>query len=215
VTPNPDAPTLAGDSGGGPSPFGSGGFSGGSSGGGGGGDSGGGYRAPKPATTPAAKPAQGTACNKLMASMDLNSSPTSQPSQLDDAWALSTGLGLAGNGLSGMRTYVGASGARSIGGGSVGKTIGEIGTEVNILGGLGITISGANAVSSFGAGDIFGGAVSSFDVVAGFAAFFTGPDIWAARYFGGRLGNDLFQAALPARPTVLDRLTKLQSAGCL
>jgi hypothetical protein len=32
---------------------------------------------------------------------------------------------------------------------------------------------------------------------------------------GGRLGNDLFQAALPARPTVLDRLTKLQSAGCL
>ena len=74
--------------------------------------------------------------------MDLNSSVPSQPSQLGDAWALSTGLGLAGNVLSGMRAYVSANGARSIGGGSVGKTIGEIGTEVNILGGLGIAFSG-------------------------------------------------------------------------
>ncbi len=158
-------------------------------------------------------------CHNLAASLGLgpNASAPPPPDQFDDAWAESTGIGLASSGLNGaVRSYILGAGARSLGGGSVGQAMGEIRVLTNGLGLVGVSFSAGSAYYAYSNGDSFNTGLSLTDMAFGVAGVALRPTAKPLAIFcRSWLGTDAIQAMMPKQPSVLDKLNKLQGAGCL
>jgi len=168
-------------------------------------------------------PAQGTqtSCQNLAESLgfgpNFQAPSSSPPPVIDDSWSIGTGVTLATNGTLVLRGYVGVAGSRVIGGRSVGATMGELSTHANVLGALGVGVSGYQAYDAYSKGDNGGAALATTDGAVGVAAFIPPyGTAFAASYGVTRILEDLGTAlfSTPQR-SVLDRMGDLQKAGCL
>jgi hypothetical protein len=95
--------------------------------------------------------------------------------------------------------------------------MGELATHANVLGALGVGVSGYQAYDAYSSGDNGGAALATEDAAMGVAAFFPpGGTALAASYGVTRILEDLGTAlfSTPQR-SVLDRMGDLQQAGCL
>jgi hypothetical protein len=94
--------------------------------------------------------------------------------------------------------------------------MGEIGTHVNVLGGLAVGVSAYQAIDAYSSGNTPTAALSGVDAAMGVAAFFPGPDLMALSYGITRILGDIGLAATSTPKTsVLERMGTLQAAGCL
>jgi hypothetical protein len=115
-----------------------------------------------------------------------------------------------------LRGYVGVAGSRVIGGRSVGLTMGEISTQLNVLSGLGVGVSAYQAYDAYSGGDTPSGALSTVDGLMGVSAFIPGPDAMALAYGITRiLGDVALATSSTSQTSVLEKMGPLQAAGCL